>query len=232
MFFTPEQHPLRSLPRHGQLQPGIARIKNRDIEGFRKLNAFGSNLNWEEYRNKHIGVEVRFRDGIPMNLLQKWMQIKGDTPPENDLVTSIWITSKENKDELKTYFFLTDSPNVVYEAAKADYTSKDLENFMRSAELPYHTTNGEYYLPNKPIQATSYKLTYNLFTEDQLRRSLFVDPNITRNLPDKDGSIITDFKRSLIIKKRPAVVQLLRIGGAGGGEIRFSRKYNVRHPIY
>jgi regulatory protein YycH of two-component signal transduction system YycFG len=67
-------------------------------------------------------------------------------------------------------------------------------------EQGYHVFNGDVYLPNQPIDLGAYSLNYTEFTLDQLKRSLFVDPAITRNLTDWDGSqIYTDSKRGLLI---------------------------------
>jgi regulatory protein YycH of two-component signal transduction system YycFG len=188
----------------------VESVNQRSLEGFRKVSTSALNLNWEEVRNKQQGVEVRFRDGIPINVLQRMMQLKGELPLENDTITRIWIFVKETKDEVRTILF-TDTPNLVYEVQKSDISGKDIERFVTEVQkpdasgkevmVPYKTANGDYYVPMKPVAFASVKLPFKQFTVDQLKRSFFVDPAITRNLSERDGSeIYTDAKRGLQLK--------------------------------
>jgi regulatory protein YycH of two-component signal transduction system YycFG len=179
-------------------------IKERKFEGFRKTTTYMPGINWENVRNKEQGVEIRFRDGLPLDVLQKLLLIKGDLPADNDIITRIWIFTYENKEDIHTYFF-TESPNVAYEVSKADFTSKDVEKFISnfgSIFDLYTSSNGDYYLPAKPFHVPVFSFKYTQSTADQLKRSLFVDPGITRNLKERDGSeIYTDAKRGLQISK-------------------------------
>ncbi|MBP1994636.1 YycH family regulatory protein [Paenibacillus eucommiae] len=194
---------------HSVLYPGsygfeslLDNITKRSIEGFAKTSIFLSTINWDEIRTKEQGVEIRFRDGLPITVLQKLLQIKGDLPLDNDIITRIWIFTNGEIEDVRTFLF-TDSPSVSYEITKADFTSKDLEKFVSNYGNPldlYKTSNGEYYLPVKPLAVTGYSFKYNQFTAEQLKRSLFVDPGITRNLKERNGSeIYTDAKRGLQI---------------------------------
>jgi regulatory protein YycH of two-component signal transduction system YycFG len=121
-------------------------------------------------------------------------------PSDNEVITSIWIMVKENKEDVRTYF-LTDNINTVYEVIKADFTAKDLDDYLNHADFPqYHPSplGGDYYLPNQPLSMTTYSFGYTQFTAEQLKQSLFVDPGIARNLKEGDGSVIyTDGKRGL-----------------------------------
>ncbi|TVY10726.1 YycH family regulatory protein [Paenibacillus cremeus] len=174
------------------------------LEGFRKTTTTALGLNWDEIRNKQQGVEVRFRDGLPLNVLQRVMQIKSDLPSENDLITRIWIFAKDTN-EVRTILF-TDTASTVYEAQKADFTVKDIEKFVAVSPdfIPYKVTPGDYYLPLKPLAMTGFKMGYTQFTVDQMKRTFFVDPAITRNLTERDGSeIYTDGKRGLQLKNEP-----------------------------
>ncbi|NHN32245.1 YycH family regulatory protein [Paenibacillus agricola] len=188
----------------------VESVNQRTLDGFRKMSTSALNINWEDVRNKQQGVEVRFRDGIPFNVLQRMMQLKGELPLDNDTITRIWIFVKDSKDEVRTVLF-TDTPNLVYEVQKSDISGTDIERFATEVQkpdasgnpvmVPYKTTNGDFYVPLKPINFASVKLPFKLFTADQLKRSFFVDPAITRNLSERDGSeIYTDAKRGLQLK--------------------------------
>ncbi|MGO4498205.1 YycH family regulatory protein [Paenibacillus sp. 2RAB27] len=179
-------------------------IKQRSFRGFRKTSMYLVNVNWEEVRTKQLGVEIRFREGIPFTILQQLFRIEGEIPVENDKITKIWIYSKGTNDEVRAFFF-TDSPGVGYEVIGADFTSKDVENFVAYGEPSnlYKTTNsGDYYLPLKTLHLPSYTFTYTQLTADQLKQSLFVDPGITRYLKERDGSeIYTDSKRGFQLNR-------------------------------
>ncbi|MBD0382225.1 YycH family regulatory protein [Paenibacillus sedimenti] len=179
-------------------------IKQRSFDGFRKTTMYLANVNWEDVRTKQQGVEMRFREGIPFSVMQQLLRIEGEIPVENDKITRVWIFSKGNNEDVRAFFF-TDSPSVGYEVVRADFTSKDVENFAAYGDLTnlYKTTNnGDYYLPLKPLRVPSYSFNYSLLTAEQLKQSLFVDPGITRNLKERDGSeIYTDSKRGFQINR-------------------------------
>ncbi|NEW07300.1 hypothetical protein GK047_14935 [Paenibacillus sp. SYP-B3998] len=179
-------------------------IKQRSFNGFRKTTMFLANVNWEEVRTKQQGVEIRFREGIPFSILQQMLRIEGEIPVENDKITRIWIFTKGNNEDVRAFFY-TDSPSIGYEVVHADFTSKDIENFAAYGDLTnlYKTTNnGDYYVPVKPLRVSSYSFNYSLLSADQLKQSLFVDPGITRNLKERDGSeIYTDSKRGFQLNR-------------------------------
>ncbi len=182
----------------------LENIKQRSFDGFRKTTMYLANVNWEDVRTKQQGVEIRFRDGIPFSVMQQLLRLEGEMPVENDKITRIWIFTKGTNEDVRAFFF-TDSPSVGYEVVRADFTSKDIENFAAYGDLTnlYKTTNnGDYYLPIKPLRVPIYSFSYNLLTADQLKQSLFVDPGITRNLKERDGSeIYTDSKRGFQINR-------------------------------
>ncbi|MEW9699588.1 YycH family regulatory protein [Paenibacillus sp. SI8] len=179
-------------------------IKQRSFDGFRKTTMYLANVNWEDVRTKEQGVEIRFHEGVPFSILQQTLRIEGEIPVDNDKITRIWIFSKGNNEDVRAFFF-TDSPSIGYEVVRADFTSKDVENFAAYGDLTnlYKTmNNGDYYLPVKPIRVSSYTFNYSQLTADQLKQSLFVDPGITRNLKERDGSeIYTDSKRGFQINR-------------------------------
>lgn len=177
-------------------------LKQRTFDGLRKTNVFAANIDWDDIRDNYQGIEIRFQEGVPFNVLQSLMTIsKEEASAENELITRIWIY-KGTKDDVKT-FFISDTNVVVYEAVKADVTVKDLEVRLKLGEslTKYHTEDGDYYLPDEPVPSIQITMPYTLYTADQLKRSLFVDPSLIRNLPDRDGNqIFTDSIRGLQIR--------------------------------
>lgn len=178
----------------------LQRLKGRTFDGFQRLSM--STVDWSEVRSQYKGVEIRFNEGIPINILDKIMQIQGDLVLQSDTINRIWIYMKDNKEEVRT-FFLNEEGTVIYESTKADLTVKDVEEFVGFGEYQtrYRMVNGDYYLPLYPIKIVKYKLRYKEFSSEQMQKSLFLDPGITRSLPERDGSeIYTDSKRGLRVR--------------------------------
>jgi regulatory protein YycH of two-component signal transduction system YycFG len=177
-------------------------LKQTTFDGMRRLNMVLAPIDWDKQRESREGLEVRFQHGMPVSVLQSVLQIKGDLPPDSDLINSLWISIKENREEALIYF-RTNMTGVVYEAPKTNLSVGDVEKLVQRGEtIPaYHTYNGDYYLPNEPLATAAYEIPYTIYTAEQLKKSLFVDPGLTRNLTERDGSeIYTDGKRGLQIR--------------------------------
>lgn len=178
-------------------------LKQRSFGGLRRTNLAAANMSWSEVRDNYQGIEIRFKTAIPFNVLQSLMKLsREDTAIEAELISKVWIYSDGFSDDVKT-FFVTDNPNVIYEAVKADVTESDLLVRLRLGEsLPRYTTeNGDYYLPVESLPAIRMTVPYTLYTAEQLKRSLFVDPSLTRSLQERDGTqIITDSVKGLQIR--------------------------------
>ncbi|GIP40605.1 hypothetical protein J31TS4_38850 [Paenibacillus sp. J31TS4] len=178
-------------------------MRDRSLDQLRKLNGVQTGVSWDILRDERPGIEIRFRQGVPLNVLQTIMPIKGDLSGYTDTITRILYYVKDTRDEVKVYLF-TDSPLVVYEAGKTDITVRQLEQYVGFGEhLPsyhYHAASGSY-LPNAPISMVRLKMPFTLFTQEQLKRSLFPDPSLTKFLFEKEGSqYYTDSKRILQMK--------------------------------
>jgi regulatory protein YycH of two-component signal transduction system YycFG len=177
-------------------------VRQTMFENFRRLSGPASAVNWEDVRAKQPGVELRFRTALPFGVLQTALQLRGDGLFENERISKIWITIRESPEEVKVYLF-AGGDNDVYETVKTNLTVQDVKRFVQIADNhpPYHTANGQYYLPDQPLETAGYRFAYTQYTSEELKKSLFVDPGITRNLIERDGSEIhTDGKRGLRIK--------------------------------
>ncbi|AFH66349.1 YycH family regulatory protein [Paenibacillus caseinilyticus] len=164
-------------------------VNQRYMQNFHKTTLGALGLNWDEVRSKRPGLEVRFRDGLPLDVLQEVMQIKGELPAEGDLITRIWVFVQENN-EVRTILF-TDTASTLYEA-EANFSVKDVEKFVKVEEgyPPYRYMPQDYYLPEGNLTVSSPTMNYTQLTEDQLKRTFFVDPALTRSLTEWDGSDI------------------------------------------
>lgn len=200
---------------HTVLYPNIAKyysvgskIKERTFEDIRRVNQGITASGLEDARTKQPGVELRFNQGIPLHILQKMFQIKGDLPQETALIGTILIYLKEDKQTVKTLLFPPDSTTPLYEVNRSDFSAKDFstddrDSFIAYQEdnMPYHlSASGNFYLPDKEVTLSKKEYPIVQFTAEQLKSTLFVDPIITRNLTERDGSqIYTDGKKGLQI---------------------------------
>lgn len=176
-------------------------IKQRTFDGFHAFSKY--DLDWDQIRDKDQGIEIRFDYGIPVDLLKKIMHIQNDSFGDFDLLNRIWIFTDKDKEEVRTFFF-SDSGLSVYETTKADLTVKDVETFVGFGEVQprYYPMNDSVYVPKEPLTIVGHRLLYDQFTLNQMQKSLFFDPNVTRNLTERDGtSIYTDGKRGLQIDR-------------------------------
>lgn len=175
------------------------RLKGRQFEGFQRYDI--DNINWSDIRSKDIGVELEFGGGVPVELLQKVMQIAPDPLFDAENVNRLLIYNTGTDDQVRVFFF-SSRGDVVYEATKADLTVQDVQQQVDFGKdwVPYTLTDG-YYVPEEPVDLVETGLNIGLYTTEQMQ-SLFFDPSITRYIREKDGSeIYTDSKRSLQVKQ-------------------------------
>jgi regulatory protein YycH of two-component signal transduction system YycFG len=173
------------------------KVKQRTFEGFREITR--SMSGWDEIRDKVTGVEIHFKEGIPLTMLKNIMLLEDETLYSTDYINRIWITVTENSEDVRAFFFSVSDLNV-YEATRVDLTVRDIEQFVGFGEyLPnYAVQPNGYYTPMESIEFVGYRFSYNRYTLDQLQNSLFVDPGISRKILERDGTeIITDGKRGL-----------------------------------
>lgn len=176
-------------------------VTQGSFDSFRRSNVLGISLDMEDMRNKQ-GLEIRFRTGIPLSVMQTLLSIKGDLPFEASPITRIWFHVKDNQEEVRIYF-LTENPLVVYEATRVDITAKEIERFvgLGSFQPLYRYMEKEIYVPDQPYRVLGMKMPYDRFSTEQLQNIMFVDPSNTRIFKDRDGSeIYTDGKRGLQLK--------------------------------
>ena len=181
-------------------------LQKREFSGFQKNTSRA--FDWEEIRDEYEGIELRFAEGAPIELLTEILLLKGEVTLHDDLIDRIWIFTKPGSDEVETVLFSSEG-SVVYETTKADFKYKDIEWFLGFGEYvgeqseygtTYRPLGRNIYVPEQPIPMLGYRLPYRSFTAKQMQQHLFFDPNITRNILEKDGTeIYTDGKRGLQI---------------------------------
>ncbi|WP_040951032.1 YycH family regulatory protein [Gorillibacterium massiliense] len=176
-------------------------LQLRRFDNLTKVSNASGDLDWSQIRRDNTGIELRFRDGMPFDVLKNLLQVNSNDPDAgNDFINRIWLFDSGDTKETKAYFFSDNSMNV-YEA-KADVRPAEIREKVALGEyLPNYTTvSGVYYLPDGNLDTVSYEIPYTEFSPDQWKHNLFVDPSIAKPLPNRDGTqIYTDGKRGLQI---------------------------------
>lgn len=177
------------------------RIVGREFKGFQRGPV--SIIDWEDVRKNDIGLELRFSNGIAVELLQKLLKLEGDLQFLDEKIDRIWIYKVADTEEVRTFFFSNDN-NVMYESIRADLTVRDVQDYVGFGQyLPkYEMMDNGLYVPTEPIQATELVFGYEAYTPEQMQRNLFSDPSATLAVEDRSGSLIfTDGKRGLQIEQ-------------------------------
>ncbi|GIP35992.1 hypothetical protein J2TS4_52020 [Paenibacillus sp. J2TS4] len=176
-------------------------VKQQSFDGLRRSTPSSNYLDWELIRDSRPGIEIRFKEAVPLGSLKNVMQIKEDLTLDDTDISKIWIYL--NKEEVKVYFFTT-SPGLILEASKTDLTAKEIENKIGlGAYMPAYSPSelGDFYLPAADLDMVQYQVPYSVFTQEQLKHSLFPDPGMARFLFERDGAqIYTDGKRGLQVE--------------------------------
>ncbi|MFF2483545.1 YycH family regulatory protein [Paenibacillus sp. NPDC058071] len=195
--------------KHTVLYPGTTfydmilrgRIQGREFKGFQRNPV--SVLNWDEVRRNDMGVELRFPNGLPIDLLKKLLKVQGDLLFLNEMIDRIWIFKTSDTEVVRTFFFTADG-ETVYESTQADLTVRDVQDYVGFGEYQtkYAVTSDGIYLPSKPIQSVESIYGYETYSPDLMQRNLFFDPATTKALKDRNGSqIFTDGKRGLQVEQ-------------------------------
>lgn len=179
----------------------LSRLQARSFDSFQRRSI--QNIDMSELRSQNEGIELTFTSGVPVALLERVMQIQPDTLFQAEQINRIWIYNVKNESKAHALFFSTEG-GVVYEAGKADLTAQDVQQHVDFGKQwkAYTSTQGSYYIPESDIDMVEAEFEIGVYTTEQMQRSLFFDPSITRNIREKDGSeIYTDSKRSLQIRQ-------------------------------
>jgi len=178
------------------------RLASREFKGFQVL--VNSELNWGDMRREHKGIELSFTQGVSFELLKKLLKLDTEGGVQDSVqLSSVLIFTQEESEEVLAYFF-DQNGSTVYQAMHVDLTVKDIGDYIGFGQyLPRYTyMQDQLYVANEPIQATEYLYSYEVFTSEQMQRSLFFDSSTTRAIVNRSGSqIYTDGKRGLKVEQ-------------------------------
>ncbi|MFC5703101.1 YycH family regulatory protein [Cohnella faecalis] len=179
----------------------LGKLQGREFKGFQR-DSVGV-VDWNEVRREDNGIELRFGRPVPFDLLRKVFKIDGDFLFSRDSVDRIWIFSRADREEVRTFFFSADGRSV-YESLRADLTVGDVTQVVGFGQygLSYSTGDGEVYIPDKPYDGVpQMQVPITRFTPEQMQRNLFFDAAITRTAQgnQEDTQIYTDGKKLLLV---------------------------------
>ncbi len=203
LHFGEERHTLL-YPKHYFYDQIFEMLTERSFQGVRPIARYTKD--WNEIRNERQGLEITFPDGLPFSVLQSLFQIEGEVHRMNDYIDRIWLTSTEREGEVRAYFF-ADRGFSAYEATRIDLSAHELARYVNLGSYLNELNNftllhGKYYVPQESLHIPIIELPYSTITPQQLQNSLFIDPSISRNLLERDGTeIFTDGKRGLQIDR-------------------------------
>ncbi|GIQ70462.1 hypothetical protein DUZ99_09785 [Xylanibacillus composti] len=203
LHFGEERHTLL-YPKHYFYEEIYEMLTERSFQGVRPIARYMND--WNAMRNERKGLEITFHDGLPFSVLRSLFRIEGEVDHANDHIDRIWLTATEREGEVKAYFFADRGFNA-YEAARVDMSAHELARYVELGSYLNELNNfsllyGKYYVPEQPLHIPIIELPYSTLTPQQMQNSLFIDPSISRNLLERDGTeIFTDGKRGLQIDR-------------------------------
>lgn len=175
----------------------LNRLQGRSFEGFqRKASQL---IDWPSIRAEKEGIELKFSSAIPVKLLQKVMPIGDDAAFLLESVSKVVIYADEESNDVVVLFVTADG-NQVYESTRADLTVQDVKQQVEFGRqwTPYQLINNAFYIPKEPLEMVEVVLPLTSYEPDQMVKSLFFDPTLTKIIKEADGSTIyTDGKRGL-----------------------------------
>jgi len=172
-------------------------VKQRTLGGLQERN--GMNSPWIMGNNEKIGIEIRFAEQLPFEILRQTMNINSEEEELIGQVDTLHIFMNAGQEDIRVLLMNSQS-RLGYEATQVDLTAKDVERFIGFGEslIPYELYREQFYVPLEAVPIMQLTAPYYKFDAEQLQTSLFPDPFNTRNLIEKDGSkIYTDGKRGL-----------------------------------
>jgi regulatory protein YycH of two-component signal transduction system YycFG len=176
----------------------LEKLRGREFKGLQRDSI--TKINWDQVRRNDLGIEVRFSRAIPIELLQRVFKVDADFIVSSDMINRIWIFARQDREEVRTFFFSSDGQNV-YESLRADLTVQDVQQYIGFGQYwtPFKYWDGGVYVPDQSKSYDILRVPYTSYTSDQLQRNLFTDPSTTKMIQDQqEGTqIFTDWKRAL-----------------------------------
>lgn len=163
---------------------------------------------WDQVFQQKKAIEIIYSAALPMDILEEMFTFRGKMDAMTDSVERILIYVDDTEKE--TYALFVDKEGKEVIQARTAVTPKDLEQFYLSLGnshqevMAFHAKRDgfhpPFYLPSGPTTMKQYRYFYQPIPVFQMIQTLFVDPSLTRQVTERDGTTIyTDGSKSVQI---------------------------------
>lgn len=162
------------------------------------------NSDIEKLQQQRKGVTIQFKQSLSVESLQTILSFEVDQQNLTSQIDSMLLTMDEPELTVSLYLMTADK-RTIYQVRTTDLSAVDVNQMLSATSEPvrYSLYRNQFFIPAQPLPLTQYELAFAQVSVEQLWQRLFIDPNITRNLIEKDGTkIYTDGKRGLQLKDR------------------------------
>lgn len=163
---------------------------------------------WNQVFQQKKAIEIIYSAELPMDIMEEMFTFRGKVDAMMDSVGRILIYVDDSEKE--TYALFVDKEGKEMIQARTAVTPKDLDQFYLSLgnslqEMMVFHSDGDsfqppFYLPKESTTMKQYRYFYQPIPVFQMIQTLFVDPSLTRQVTERDGTTIyTDGSKSVQI---------------------------------
>jgi regulatory protein YycH of two-component signal transduction system YycFG len=176
-------------------------VNSKSFQGIYLNKSIDVDIDFQQLNKTNKGIELVFDHGIPFNILRNTMNIQTNSSISNEIIDRINIVYIEKQDVVKVYF-IAKLAGIVFEAIDNDIAKNDMLKLLAKGNPAesYEYIRDKILVPTNPIENFIYSIGTKEYSIEQLKQTFFVDPAVTRNIKERDGSeIYTDGNRGLQI---------------------------------
>ncbi|WCK54499.1 two-component system activity regulator YycH [Aneurinibacillus sp. Ricciae_BoGa-3] len=167
---------------------------------------------WDRLLNKRRGIEMIYRAALPLDVFNRFFNSRSQLDAHIPEISRVWFY--ESREQNASYIlYISDADKTVVQA-RTSLSSHDFEAMFKKPiaehlpeQMVFHAQatapHGEghpymrpIYLPKSEGTAWRYRQFFQPLTIRQVIATLFVDPSLTREVTERDGTMIyTDGSR-------------------------------------
>ncbi|GAA4724257.1 YycH family regulatory protein [Brevibacillus fulvus] len=178
---------------------------------------------WTALTRQTEGLEVQFRTQIPVEIASELLKFQDEQGYQQMAgIDRIWLYYSE--EEASVFALLMDTKNGEIVRARTAVSFKDLhdsylplgkmlpEQIMKTQEAesltrPDYPFWNIFYLPKQQVKMQKLDYRYSATSNNDLLEAYFLDPNLVRQIVERDGTIIfTDGSRSLQLRPNQQII--------------------------
>ncbi|MGE5702952.1 MAG: YycH family regulatory protein, partial [Clostridia bacterium] len=174
---------------------------------------------WEELTQNRIGLEILYRDSVPISIINKLFTFRGEMYDQLKRIDRLWLYYDKENDVVFALFISQKDKQVV--RARTVVSAKDLQesylpvgkrlpeqilkvvaDMRAEKDIPIYERPNPfwqiYYLPKDRLAMRQYRFNSLPITENELMEAFFLDPALVRQIVERDGTTIyTDGTRAI-----------------------------------